>query len=89
MKTNRFSLKKWQVVISLLIVLVFSSSVGCGKKEEEYRQIQVYKIEGTATVERQGSSMEAYGNMQLQSGDVVETAANSSIQLKLDEDKYI
>lgn len=89
MKSNALNLKKWQTVIGLLTLLVFSSVAGCGKKEEEYRQIQVYKIEGTATVERQGSNMEAYNNMQLQSGDMVETAENSSIQLKLDEDKYI
>ena len=88
MRTNALNIKKWQTVIGLLILLVFSFVVGCGKKEE-YRQIQVYKIEGTATVERQGNNMEAYNNMQLQSGDMVETAENSSIQLKLDEDKYI
>ena len=61
----------------------------CGNKEENYRQIQVYKIEGTATVARAGSSMDVYENMQLQSGDVIETVANSYLQLKLDEDKYI
>ena len=77
--------------LSLLIVLFVGMFVviGCGKKEEDYRQIQVYKIDGTATVARAGSSMDVYENMQLQSGDVVETVANSYLQLKLDEDKYI
>ena len=88
MKISTRNIKKELLVITLLCILIFSIISGCGKKEE-YRQIQVYKIDGTATVERQGSSMEAYENMQLQSGDMVETVADSYLQLKLDEDKYI
>ena len=65
-------------------MFILMISVGCGNKEEDYRQIQVYKIDGTAKVERQGSSMEAYENMQLQSGDIVETVTDSYLQLKLD-----
>lgn len=77
-------------IIQMLFILCMVSMFGCGKKkEEEYRQIQVYKIDGTVTVERQGSSMEAYHNMQLQSGDSITTVADSYVQLKLDEDKYI
>ena len=82
-------LKKKLPVIIMLIVLGMIALVGCGKKEEDYRQIQVYKIDGTAKVARQGSSMDAYENMQLQSGDIIETIADSYLQLKLDEDKYI
>ena len=89
MKISTRNIKKRLLVITLLCILIFSIISGCGKKEEEYRQIQVYKLDGTATVERQGSSMEAYENMQLQSGDMVETVAESYLQLKLDEDKYI
>lgn len=89
MKISTRNIKKRLLVITLLCILIFSIISGCGKKEEEYRQIQVYKIDGIATVERQGSSMEAYENMQLQSGDMVETVAESYLQLKLDEDKYI
>jgi len=75
-------------LIILLCLMIFM--VGCGNsKAEEYRQIQVYKTEGTVSIERQGSSMEAYDSMQLQSGDSIETAADSFVQLKLDEDKYI
>lgn len=57
--------------------------------EKDYRLIQVYEIEGTAVVERQGDEMEAYPGMQLNSGDVLTTKADSYAQLKLDEDKYI
>lgn len=77
------------IILAVLLLFGVMTLAGCGKKEEEYRQIQVYKIDGTATVVRQGSSMDAYENMQLQSGDVVETVADSYLQLKLDEDKYI
>ncbi|MBR3770957.1 MAG: FecR domain-containing protein, partial [Clostridium sp.] len=74
----------------ILMLLCIATLIGCGgKKEEDYRQIQVYKIEGTAKVARQGSNMDAYENMQLQSGDMIETIAESYLQLKLDEDKYI
>lgn len=77
------------IKIIVLCMLAAILVISCGKKEEDYRQIQVYKIDGTATVARQGSSMDAYENMQLQSGDIVETVAESYLQLKLDEDKYI
>ena len=89
MKVNAWNSGKCHIVIGLLIIFVFISLAGCGKKEEDYREIQVYKIDGTATVERQNSSMEVYDNMKLQSGDIVETAIDSYLQLKLDEDKYI
>lgn len=83
-------MKKKERVIILLLLLACGVLFGCGKnKNEDYRQIQIYKIDGTAKVERQGRSMEAYHNMQLQSGDMVETIAESYVQLKLDEDKYI
>ena len=81
--------KRWLPVMILLLLFGILIIAGCGKKEENYRQIQVYKIDGTAMVDRQGSSMEAYENMQLQSGDIIETVAESYLQLKLDEDKYI
>lgn len=86
MKAKKFN--KY-IVMLMFLFLTISGIAGCGEKEEDYRQIQVYKIDGTATVARQGSSMDAYENMQLQSGDVIETIAESYLQLKLDEDKYI
>ena len=80
---------KFMLSVIWILCCLFAMA-GCGKKEEEYRQIQVYRIDGAAaTVERQGSSMDAYENMQLQSGDIIETIAESYLQLKLDEDKYI
>ena len=88
MKKKYRKTNAWGLIVTLLVVLGIMST-GCGKKEADYRQIQVYKIDGTATVARAGSNMDVYENMQLQSGDVVETVGNSYLQLKLDEDKYI
>lgn len=75
--------------LAILLILIGLMSAGCAGNKEDYRQIQVYKIDGSATVDRQGSSMEAYENMQLLSGDTVETGSNSNLQLLLDQDKYI
>lgn len=59
-------------------------------KEESYRQIQVYYLDGTATVERASvGTMEAYANMMLQTEDKISVPNDSTMQLKLDEDKYI
>ncbi len=58
-------------------------------KEEVYRQIQVYELNGTASVKRDNNqTLEAYNNMQLQNNDEVSVAADASMQLKLDNDKY-
>jgi len=59
-------------------------------KEETYRQIQVYELNGTASVKREkNQTLEAYNNMQLYNEDEVNVSDNSSVQLKLDDDKYI
>lgn len=59
-------------------------------QEKDYRQIQVYQVEGTAYVDRQETKgIEAYENMQLQSEDILNVSTDSYLQLKLDEDKYL
>ena len=59
-------------------------------KEESYRTIQVYDIEGTAQVTREDMGlMDAYVNMQLQNKDQAETGNDSYVQMKMDEDKYL
>ncbi len=59
-------------------------------KEETYRVIQVYEIDGTAQVTREDIGlMDAYENMQLQSNDKAETGKDSYVQMKMDEDKYL
>ena len=84
-------LKKIPVIVFYTIIFMFAViAVGCGKKEESYRTIQVYNIEGKAWVTRENvGEMEMYANMQLQSNDQVKTEKETYVQLKLDEDKYI
>ena len=48
--------------------------------KEEYRTIQIYKIEGSAAVERDGvGSIDAYDGMMMQSGDTVCTDKESCL----------
>ncbi len=69
-------------VIAVLLVVLLS-------KEDEYRLIKVYSVEGEAIVTRNGiGEMEPYDNMVLESGDVV-NLKTGSMTLKLDDDKYI
>ncbi len=59
-------------------------------KEESYRVIQVYEIEGTAQVTRENMGlMDAYENMQLENKDLADTGSDSYVQMKMDEDKYL
>lgn len=53
-------------------------------KEETYRAIQVYEIDGTAQVTREDiGQMDAYVNMQLQSNDQADTGSDSYVQMKM------
>ena len=73
-----------------LIVLVVIVAVFCLKKDEGYRLIQVYDVNGSVTLERENvGSMEAYENLNLISGDLLTTIKDSSTRLKLDDDKYV
>lgn len=57
---------------------------------DSYRSILVYELEGTADIEREGTgTISAAENLYLESGDRVTVASDSSMRLKLDDDKYI
>ena len=59
-------------------------------KEEGYRMIQVYEVNGEATINRPAvGDMDAYENLNLLSGDKMTTMLKSYTRLKLDEDKYL
>lgn len=77
------------VLLGMLLLTGFV--VGCGsKKEESYRSIKVYAVDGKGWVSREGvGEMELYANMQLQNHDELRTDSESYVQLKLDEDKYV
>lgn len=86
--------KKVWIILGVTLAAVVAAAVALilvlGGKEETYRSILVYQVSGEATITREGvGEMEAYENLMLQSGDTVTVAADSSLRLKLDDDKYI
>ncbi len=59
-------------------------------KEETFRSILVYDVDGNAVIERENvGAMNAAENLYLESGDRVSVAAESSMRMKLDDDKYV
>ncbi|MDE7321188.1 MAG: FecR domain-containing protein [Lachnospiraceae bacterium] len=77
-------------VLAAMAVVVVVCVVLAGGKSETYRSIMVYQVNGSATITRaQVGEMEAYENLMLQSGDAVAVASDSSMRLKLDDDKYV
>lgn len=86
--------KKTGIVIGAVLAIAAVVAIGCvvltGGKSETYRSIMVYQINGNATITRERvGEMEAYENLMLQSGDAVAVASDSSLRLKLDDDKYL
>lgn len=70
--------------IAVFVVMRFTRS------EDAYRSIQIYEVEGTASVDREGiGTMEAVENLYLESGDRITVSSGSYMRLKLDDDKYI
>ena len=80
--------------IIIVVGIMFLAAMLCGfgflqKKDDEYRTIRVYKIEGSAIVDRDGvGSIDAYEGMMMQSGDIVKTGKESCLYFKMDEDKF-
>ncbi len=59
-------------------------------KEEAFRSILVYDVDGSAVIERESvGTMNAAENLYLESGDRVSVASDSSMRMKLDDDKYV
>ena len=88
---RKISKKMWIAIAAILIVIVaIVLFIVLRKKEESYRLIKVYDLVGAATVKRgQTNILDAYVNMRLQSMDIVNTSADSYMQLVLDDNKYI
>lgn len=85
--------KKTWIVIGAALAAV-AAAAGCaaltGSKQETYRSIMVYQVNGSAEITRERvGGMEAYENLMLLSGDVVEVGNESNMRLKLDDDKYL
>ena len=88
---RKISKKMWIAIAAILIAIgAIVLFIVLKKKEESYRLIKVYDLVGDATVKRgQTDILDAYVNMRLQSMDIVNTSADSYMQLVLDDNKYI
>ena len=83
--------KKWIIiaVIAVVAVIVGALIAIFATKEESYRLIKVFEIDGKATVSRADvGDLDAYNNMVLESGDTV-FQNEGMMTLKMDEDKYV
>lgn len=71
------------VAVAAVLILLLN-------REEAYRSILVYDVEGSAVIERASvGSMDAVENLYLESGDRVSVAPDSGMRMKLDDDKYV
>lgn len=71
------------VVAAVIMILLLN-------KEEAYRSIMVYDMEGSAVIERADiGTIDAAENLYLESGDRVSVDTDSLMRMKLDSDKYI
>ena len=91
MKRNTKENKKSLRIISVMLLIVaMMCTLLCGCKEEGYRLIQIYEVNGQASIEREKvGSMDAYENLNLMSGDWLNVFKESFLRLKMDEDKYM
>lgn len=72
-------------VIAVVVVLLIVNS-----KDEAFRSIMVYELEGSAVIERADIGViNAAENLYLESGDRVSVQQDSMMRMKLDDDKYI
>ena len=74
------------IVVGIYIVPTLQEKM---EADESYRSIKIESLEGEAVVKRSDKNLNVYLDMNLRSGDSLETKANSSVVVKLDEDKYI
>lgn len=72
-------------VIAVAVVLLIVNG-----KDEAFRSIMVYELEGSAVIERADiGAIDAVENLYLESGDRVSVQPESMMRMKLDDDKYI
>ncbi len=59
-------------------------------EDAQARVISVFELKGEAIVTREGKGeLEAFADMKLQSGDTLKVGADSTLTLRLDEDKFV
>ena len=71
------------VAITVILIIVFSGN------SDAYRSVKIIEVGGTANIERGGKILAALENMNLRTGDSLETKEESFTRMKLDEDKYV
>ncbi len=77
------------IVTVIIAALLITAAVLLFGKKDAYRHIEIYSVGGEVIVNRSGTGeMEAYEGMVLESGDVI-TVKDGSVNLELDDDKYI
>ncbi len=91
---KKISLKKIIIpaIISLIIIVgIIITIILLNNKEESYRSIKVYKIDGVSEVYRGNSdtNINPYVDMRLENNDSVSTLDESYLYLQLDSDKYL
>ncbi|MDE7358933.1 MAG: FecR domain-containing protein, partial [Lachnospiraceae bacterium] len=75
---------------AVIVTAVAAVALLFNNKEETFRSILVYDVEGSAVIERENvGAMNAAENLYLESGDRVSVASDSSMRMKLDDDKYV
>lgn len=89
---KQISSKKSVIIacVAVVVVIVGAVILLSGRKEEAYRSIMVYELEGRAVIERVDiGTIDAAENLYLESGDRVSVQPDSMMRMKLDDDKYI
>ena len=90
---QKLTLYKKQIVCvcaAAAVIAVAAVALLFNKKEEVFRSILVYDVQGSAVIERESvGTMNAAENLYLESGDRVSVASDSSMRMKLDDDKYV
>lgn len=77
-------------ICAVAVVAVVAIVMLMTGREDAYRSILVYELEGSAVIDRaQIGAIDAAENLYLESGDRVSVAEDSMMRMKLDDDKYI
>lgn len=76
--------------VAAAVVAVAAVLLIVNRKDEVFRSIMVYELEGSAVIERADiGAIDAAENLYLESGDRVSVQPESMMRMKLDDDKYI
>ena len=79
------------VIVCIAVVGVIVGIVVNSKGEKAFRNISVLDVIGKVTVYREsvGEKINAYADMDLESGDDIKVKKESELDLKLDDDKFV